>query len=761
MTNGGGVAIIAGGQDAPGAAVELSEEERNAQTEQRAKMLQRLDAMGQSLAKTRSEAINARATSGIEDLWREDEEFYQGIDDANRGEMLNQWRQKPPGQSPVTVDQSAAQTRSTVFPNITGPYVDAAAARIADMLLPTDDRNFAVKETPVPETVNAAKGKYSPALINEVAQKNPGDTAGAQRQLQLAQRAAQQVIAEAKEKAEKAQTRIDDWFVEGQWHSQVRLVIEDAARIGTGVLKGPVPMKKVRWVYMDGGLGRVEEIKPFSKRIDPRNFFPAKDCGNDIHNGSCTWERDSLTRKQLRDLLGQPGYLDDQIMACLDEGPQLAIADTTKLTDAVTVEGQKDNFEIWYFHGTAERDALEAAGCDCGDDPDPHVPAMVTMVNSRVIRASLNPLDTGEYPYDVMVWRARADYWAGIGVGRQVRTPQRMITAATRNLMDNAGLAAGVMLVFKRGVVYAADGKDQIGPRKVWYIQEEADEIVDATKAIGVIKVDMLVEELRSVIELGMQFAEHTSGLPLLLQGHTGTAPDTLGGMQMLNNNASTTLRRLGRLFDDRITEPHVRRYYHWLLQHGEDDEKGDYCIDARGSSALVERDIQNQAVAQMGNIVIDPRFGLDPKKWAQEFLKSQRLDAKRFEFDDEQWRSILENMSQEPQDPSLAVAQIRAQSAEAVTNLRGKIEKDLLMLEQRYEDHNRERDRQLQVWLSDLERQGKKELSIDQIKAKLTDTLMKTRTQRDLSAEGARREALKPPTEPKGRAKPGKSFVQ
>jgi hypothetical protein len=363
----------------------------------------------------------------------------------------------------------------------------------------------------------------------------------------------------------------------------------------------------------------------------------------------------------------------------------------------------------------------------------------------------MNPLDTGEYPYDVMVWQRRSGTWTGIGVVRQIRTPQRIVTAATRNLMDNAGIAGGPMLVFRQGVVSPADGVPGIAPRKVYYIAPDADEMVDATKAIGQIKVDMLVAEFMEIIQLGLKLAEDVTGLPMLLQGQQGKAPDTLGGMQMLNNNASAVLRRLARLFDDRITEPHVRRYYHYLLQYGEDEEKGDYCIDARGSSALVERDLQNQAITQMGSIVANPIFGLDPKKWAQELLKSQRLDAKRFEFDDDKWKQIVENMSKGASDPRLAVAQLRSQT-----------EEKLLMLEQRFEDNQNERDRQLEYIIAEMEQGGAQSISLTDLKAKLSDTVMKIGAQKQMAAQDRQhdaQQAMRPPTEPKGRAPTGKAF--
>ena len=750
--------------------VEVSPEETQAAEEQekvrREAMMARLDAMGQALARTRSEAINARQTSGVEDIWLEDEEFYEGIDDANRSETRTNFRTKPPGQAAAKTEKT---TLSTVFPNITGPFVDAASARIADMLLPTDDRSWSLKPTPIPEMEGLSNGKPSPQMLREANQLYPNQPDLAQTKLAQAVDQATQIMEEASRKAGKAQKRIEDWHVECQWHANVRQVIEDTARAGAGVLKGPVPMQKSTVVYKDRRLTRVSEIKPGSKWIDYWNFYPDPACGDNIHNGAYTWERDYLTKKQLRELRGQKHkdgtsvYIDEQIDVVIQEGPTRAEATYRETPEPFVDPESKDRFEIWYYHGTLEREDLEAAGCDCADMADPHVPAMISMVNNRVIQASLNPLDTGDFPYDVMVWRRRTGHWTGSGVARHIRTPQRMVTAASRHLMDNAGLGSGYMLVFGHGVV-SADGKPLgIGPRRIFILSEDAEGVVDASKAIGQIKIDILVEELTAIINLGLRFAEDVTGLPMLLQGQMSKAPDTVGVIQILNNNASATLRRLARLFDDRITEPHVRRYYHWLLQYGEDDEKGDYCVDARGSSALVERDIQNQQIPQVLQTSLNPLFGMDPKKAAEEWLKSLHFDPKRFEFDDDEWKKIVANMAKGPADPRVAIAQLMEQSAERQREFTAA----LTMLEQKFEASESDKDRQLELMLkavdAELDRMdqaGEGTMGRDKIKAMLADTVMKLRTQRELSFANMRtRQVMKPPTEPTGRAKKGRAF--
>jgi hypothetical protein len=736
-------------------------------------LLAKLDSFGESLAKTRSEAIASRLASGIEHIWLEDEEYYEGIDEVNRSETRSAWRQKPVGQGNISARKRKKKNRSTIFPNITAQFVDSAAARIADMLLPTDDRSWSLKPTPIPETLKMSKLD----VRDETASLQSSDLPNvfplaAGRPTSGDVKAAKMEIKAAIDKANAAQTQIEDWHNECQWHAEVRTVIENASRIGVGVLKGPVPFARSqpRWIPgEDGEPGKMildVTTNPGSKSVDPWNLFPDGGCGDNIHNGSYIWERDYVTKKQLRDLMAVQGYNEIQILKCLEEGPQIASANTKKNPDPVADPNYMNKFEIWYYHGTAEKDDMIAGGCDCEDEKDPHLNVMITMVNDHVIRASMNPLVTGDYPYDVMPWRRQAGHWAGIGISRQIRPAQKIVTGATRNLMDNAGLAAGPMIIFKQGVVTPADKVAGIGPRKVFYIAEDSD-ITDATKAIGVVTVPMLVNDLLAIVEHGMSVAENTTGLPMLLQGQQGAATHTVGGMTMLDNNANSVLRRLARLFDDKITEPHIRRYYKWLLTNTEDDKlKGDYLIDARGSTALLERDIQNQEMPQLLEFSQNPVYGIDPKKTVLQFLKSKRFVPKDFEYDDEEWQQLVKQLSQPPEekDTSLEVANLRAQSEQ----MKEQSKHALLDAKHQHEAGQNDLDREIKLMveamhqeidatLEGAKQQGMDKRQIEELKGKLTDTLMKLDVQKQLSGTVA----LKPAVEPAGRAEPGKSFSQ
>ena len=711
--------------------------------------INRLEMFGESLLRLRKEAIDSRISSGIERTWLEDEEHYEGIDELNRGQERSAWASKPPGRA----DPSRYQNRSIVFPNITRPYVDAAAAKIGDTLLPTDDRAWSLSPTPVPELMQIAEG----VLPEPVQQGMEQIGVPPQTQEQVAQIEAQEAakqIKDAKERAKKAEKRIEDWHIEGLFHAEMRRVIDDACKIGSGVLKGPIPAVKRQQMFIDGMLVIKEEIKPISKRIDPWNFFPAAGCGDSIHNGAYCWERDYLTSKRLDELKAEAGYIPEQIDLCLDEGPKKAES-IRKTTDGRDVDN-KNLFEVWYFHGMAGKEDLEAAGVEVPEGLR-MIPAIVTFVNDRVVKAALSPLETGELPYDVFPYQRKVGMPWGTGVSRQIRTPQEMVTAGVRTMLTNAGRAAGPLMVFKNNVV-PADGNNDITPWKVYYAADD-DSTDDARKLISMIQFPDLQGSLMNIVQFGMKLAEDVTGLPMLLQGQVGSAPQTLGGQQLALNNASGVLRRIARTIDDTITEPHIRRYYAWLLQYGEDSEKGEFVIDARGSTALVERELYKSELTQLLQASLNPAFELSPKKIMAETLRTNKRSPEDLQMDDEEKKAIAQRQQgQQPQNPALQVAQIRGQTEMQ----KAQIVQQSDMAELQFKAQEAEKDRQHQTQMKQMEREiemmklaQQQNVSLSKIKAELAKTTMTLRTQKELSGTNVAAPAVEPP----GKAPNGMAF--
>jgi hypothetical protein len=138
--------------------------------------------------------------------------------------------------------------------------------------------------------------------------------------------------------------------------------------------------------------------------------------------------------------------------------------------------------------------------------------------------------------------------------------------------------------------------------------------------------------------------------------------------MVMLFNNANAVLRQRVKLYDDNITKPHISRYYDWKMANDPDiNIKGDFEIDARGSTALVERDIQNQAMLNLASITNNPRYipHLNEREELKAILKAFKANPEEMMKPEDQVKQEMEAAAQQgqPQDPRLAAAEMNMQA--------------------------------------------------------------------------------------------------
>lgn len=628
----------------------------------------KLEAFSRMVAKKRDEAVAGRQNSGIEQIWEEDEQHYDGIDQANKGRQ-SFYKPTGPNSGFVPKGNGGSNTRSTVFLNITRPYVDAIVARTCDILLPTDDKNWGLQPTPIPELIDE-KDNTAPLPPAPVPNLGPNVPNPGTPQPTIAD-LVEKIFAQAKTASDKAERRIEDWLAESGYNAENRKVIFSSAKLGTGIIKGPFPEKsKSTSIEKKDGQTAIRmdlQMKPKSKCIDVWNAFPDPACGENIHDGNFFFERDFLTKKGLRELKGLPGYDDKSIDKVLEEGPrgrEKGGGNPSKRAD------DKDLYEIFYGYLEVGKEDLKAFGVEVGTYKGDSIHALVTLVNDTAIRAAVNPLDSGKFPYDVMCWQQVAGQWAGLGVSRQIRSCQQALNAAHRNLLDNAGLSGGPILIVRRNMIEPADGDWTLRPRKIFYATPDAD-IRSVNDAITVVHVPSMEEELMGIIQFELKTAELVTGFPLLMQGqNSNSAPDTYGGQILATNNASTVLRHVARIYDDSITVPQIKAYYEYLLQYSDDEtEKGDFQVIARGSTALVEREIQSQEQLQLLSMCANPAFGLDPKKVMNEWFRSRRFDPRKFQYSDEELAQIKAQPAQPPLP--IAVAQIKADAEQKVATIK------------------------------------------------------------------------------------------
>ncbi len=658
---------------------------------------QRLLDLGLAIAEKRDAAVRARRDSGIEEVWAAAEQAYLCMDDSNRASFANaKWAKPTAMNAPLTTEGAAKRdtTKSTAFVRLTPRYVDAGFARICEIILPVDDKPFSFGPTPDPQPIksqNDASQVFDETTgqpIMRAAQARSAGPApmGTPPNVPLtAQDMADHLLQQAADAADKAQTRVYDWMVECNYPAEMRKVIFDAARIGVGVLKGPFPtMRREQALTTVNGqrsLQVVDKVVPAVKWLDPWNFFPDGACGEDIYDGDYCFERDFLTEGKLKalklqkDQSGKSIYLGTQIDKVLAEGPGKC-----RLGDGENpaIKRGSGRFEVWYMTGTLTRQDMHAAlavGVDDLPDELQDVFAIVTMVNDSVIRATINPLDSGKFGYHAMPWSRRAGHWAGVGIAEQVTLPQAMVNAGTRSLLNNGGLSSGIQIIMDQMMIVPADADWKITPNKIWYKADGAN-LDDVRKAFMSVEFPNVGNAMMAIIQYAFKLAEEACNIPLVAQGQVnGDTPDTFGAVELQNSNANTLLRSIAYAVDDHITERVVHEFYEYLLldPNVPDDEKGDFNINARGSIAMVEKAIQERTMFQAGQLTQNPAYGIDPKKWFAEYWKTKRLDPRKIQFSPE---DVARMQSQPPTPPlPLQVEQLKGQNAMQLLQAKGQLD--------------------------------------------------------------------------------------
>jgi len=740
--------------------------------------MDRIQALADVLLKKRDVAVEYRAASGIERKWSEDERLFDGIDGNETPSMLSY----ATGESFLPVQEGPQ--RSTVVVNIIRGKCETAEGRFSDIQLPVDDRNWGLKVTPVATIVKGLKDNR-PAKMKETGQplrnkqtKEPVKVSDVARMDQEA----------AKEKMKAMETEIDDQLTECDYNGESRKVIRSAVRAGTGIIKGPNVVKSTRkaWVPQQEGDQEVqvleiqEEMKPASKWVDKWNVYPDPDVGEDIKRAGYIWEKDTILPRELRDLLGVDGYFDEQIIKILQEEPVRTVAEYEKKTDKLKARSAttvlSSQYQKWEYYGDLNREDLEAFGVDITHDMiSQSFSACVVFVNNRPIKALLNTLDTGDMPYDFFTWTTVTDSPWGMGYPRTLMWLQRMMTAAWRTLMDNMGDSSGANLVVGPGV-QPDDGVWEITGKKIWRLLEDD---IDVQKVFNQFQLINNQESIQAVIDLITKFIDIETSLPMLFQGEKAEAPETLGATNIMVDANNVTLRGRVKLYDDQITRPHLKRYYHWNMQYNPKAEiKGDFNVDARGTSVLLERDQQAQTLIQILAAKNDPDINMivDWEKASKQLFKALKLDILK---SDEDYAAAKEALKKQPkpQDPRIESTKMKVQGDMQKAQLVQKSD----MAEITAKSQATQSEIQAKAQDAELERQNKLELermrmntkmmelsqsqgiSLAQIKADLMGVTMKLKTQVALTdKEGKAPGGIATPiVEPVGKAPDGESYTK
>ncbi|HHV6326972.1 TPA: hypothetical protein ACUMAA_001503 [Haemophilus influenzae] len=582
-------------------------------------------------------------------------------------------------------EESIKTNKSKVFVGYTRAKTDSWTAQMTDMLFPSDDKNYGISPTPMPEIANIAKQPDSedPNLRNQISN-------------------ARAIMQQAKESAEAMEKLIDDQLLECDYVAEARLCLHYAAVLGTGILRAPVVDVVESKAWKQDSLGNwvgeiVNKTIPAARLVLPWDFVPdmtaptLKDC-------QFVFERSHVTKKQLQALAKNPYYLKESVLELceLDGGDTRTASndmdgyvDTLRTLSGLETQSKDNRYELWTYHGGIPLNVLSGANELLGEDNKLNIPddeesraanleiegVIVMAGNGKILSVNLNPLDTAEFPYSVYTCEPDVCCLFGFGIPYLCRNAQEILNTAWRGMIDNGILGIGPQAVVNSSVLTPVDGNWELAPYKLWKTNDRAtaNAQFEAQRAFGIFDIGSRQQELANIIQLSKSFMDEESGLPMIAQGEQGQVTPTLGGMSMLMNAANAVRRRQVKEWDDSVTKPLIRRFYEYNMNMSEDASiKGDMQVVARGTSALLVKETQTAQI-----IDIFQKFGQHPQlmyafDWydgAKTLMQSMSMGTQTMLIPREEYEQKLQEMqdaqAQQPQDPEILKVQMQMQIAQ------------------------------------------------------------------------------------------------
>lgn len=528
-------------------------------------------------------------------------------------EMLRAMRQRNGEYEADKLKQIRDQGGSEIYMMITEVKCRAAESWLRDILLDTGSPPWDLSPTPIPDLspvqtqeIQAAFAEQVLKIVQQTGGAPSKDEMGTLREM-IAQDYRFKVLQAAQNRADKMSLKIQDQFVQGGWGEAFNDFITDLVTYPAAIIKGPVVRRQraLGWKVNEAGQTMVEPIErlgPEFERVDPFRIYPEPGITH-IHEGYL-FEHHRLSRMELADLIGVPGYDEDAIRKVLDIGNgQSWISEDIELS-----KNEEERKFYSYMRPTEEFDALEFWGKVSGkmlvewgmtkeEIPDEarEYDANVWVVGNYVIKAVLNYDPLGEKPYcKTSFIKCPGAFW-GKGIPKIIEDLQSVCNAAARALVNNMGISSGPQVEVNLERLPPNEDITQLTPWKIW--QTVNDPVGSSAPAVRFTQPDTRANELMAVYEKFSRLADDHSGIPAYVYGDLNVqgAGRTSSGLSMLMGAAGKGIRQVVMHIDSDVVKPIVHRQFVYNMRYDEDESiKGDVEVIAKGAINLAVKETVN-----------------------------------------------------------------------------------------------------------------------------------------------------------------------
>ena len=608
----------------------------------------------------------------IEQEWLKDLRQYKGIYDPE-------------------VEAKIGKNKSRAFIRLTRTKVKSTDARVTDMLFPGGtDKNWELTPTPVAEikpalhamAIKRVAFEKIQAMSQQLASLDEPTIAELDAKGQLPNVEALAKLVEAgqfdglpkdikpsetevraavqdfaKVATNKMAMEIDDQLTEANYDVVLRDVIHGGHLYGTGILKGPLVEKRSlkRWAREVDEEGEEGEWKlstvqvqvPFVEFVPCWDVYPDMSVV-DLDKTDFIFQRHIMTKHQLRRLGNRLNFnqaLIDKHIADNPEGDAKFKTFETELQSiskdqVYKVQRRKGKYEVLERWGYIDGFDLRMAGIEIPDDQvHKEYEGNIWLLGEQVIKLILNPSDAETRPFHFYYFEKDETSIWGNSIPGIIRDPQKLFNASWRAMFDNAAIAAGPNVEVNVDLMDDDEDLEDIFAFRVWL--RKGTGIESQYPAVRFHIVPSYTNEYLALGKEVKQMLDETSTLPGFVHGEQDPGvTKTARGLSMLFGAANVTLKDVVKNFDLGITEPFITAMYHWNMQFNDrEDIKGDFQTKARGSTALVAKEIAGERLELFAQNTKDPIDNPWIKRGElnRERAKSLDMDPAKFVKTDEE----------------------------------------------------------------------------------------------------------------------------
>ena len=522
--------------------------------------------------------------------------------------------------------QIQKQGGSEVYMMITEVKCRAAESWLRDILMDSGTPPWDLNATPIPDLgpkqTKDLEDQFAErvlAMVQEMGQA-PNKAEMAEIREMVSQDYRFKILQEAQLRADKMKHKINDQFAQGGWEQAFNDFISDLVTFPCAFVKGPIVRRQRILGWKVDNMGKTiaeptERLGPEFERIDPFKMYPEP--GITTINEGYLFEHHPLTRMDLADLIGVPGYDDDAIRKVLEigNGQSWINEDVEQLQEEeerkyYTEMRPTEIFDALEFWGKVSGQMLIDWGLTEEDVPDSarEYDANVWVVGNYVIKAVLNYDPLGEKPYAKTSFiKCPGAFW-GKGIPEIIEDIQSVCNAAARALVNNMGVASGPQVEVNLERIPPNEDITQMHPWKIWQVTN--DPAGSSAPAVRFTQPDDNASTLLAVYERFSRMADDHSGIPAYVYGDLNVqgAGRTSSGLSMLMGAAGKGIRQVVMHIDMDVVKPIVKRQFIYNMRYDEDESiKGDVEVVARGAVNLAVKETVNLRRIEFLNATANP----------------------------------------------------------------------------------------------------------------------------------------------------------